>query len=182
MWRGLIFAIILCRGTLCGLSTVQLTSPQKGRGLRFLGRLESINSAHKTLVVKHGRVQGYADRGIGVYKVDDETVLGRLRPGDDISATVFPNDQTLYKIHVVYRRAQPRKAINKTALFRDVAENRGSAVQREKRSQPLATFETVLQFEHRERASTFRSVIPPNGRPTWQPSANPERRNMVSRA
>ena len=181
MWRGLIFAIILCRGTLCGLSTVQLTSPQNARGLRFLGRLESINSAHKTLIVKHGHIQGYAERGIGVYKVDDETVLGRLRPGDDISATVFPNDQTLYKIHVVYRRA-PRKAVKKTALFRDVAENRGCAVEREKRSQPLAAFETALQFEHRERARTFRSVIPAGGRPTWQPSTSPERRNMVSRA
>jgi hypothetical protein len=92
-----------------------------------LGRLESINSAHKTLVVKHGHIQGYAERGVGVYKVDDETVLGHLRPGDDISATVFPNDQTLYKIHVVYRRGQPRKAVKKTALFRDVAENRGSS-------------------------------------------------------
>lgn len=182
MWRGLIFAIILCRGTLFGLSTVQLTSPQKVRGLRFLGRLESINSAHKTLIVKHGHIQGYAERGIGVYKVDDETVLGRLRPGDDISATVFPNDQTLYKIHVVYRRGQPRKAVKKTALFRDVAENRDSAVEREKRSQPLATFETMLQFEHRDRVRTFRSVIPPNGRPTWHPSTSPERRNMVSRA
>lgn len=181
MWRGLIFAIILCRGTLFGLSTVQLTSPQKVRGLRFLGRLESINSAHKTLIVKHGHIQGYAERGIGVYKVDDETVLGRLRPGDDISATVFPNDQTLYKIHVVYRRGQPRKAVKKTALFRDVAENRDSAVEREKRSQPLATFETTLQFEHRDRVRTFRSV-PPNGRPTWHPSTSPERRNMVSRA
>jgi hypothetical protein len=120
-----------------------------------LGRLESINSARKTLVVKHGHIQGYAERGIGVYKVDDETVLGRLRPGDDISATVFPNDQTLYKIHVVYRRAQPRKAVKNTALFRDVAEDRDSAVEREKSSQPLATFETALEFEHRNKQGPF---------------------------
>jgi hypothetical protein len=178
MWRGLIFAIILCRSTLFGLSTVQSTSPQKARGLRFLGRLEAINSTHKTLIVKHGPVQGYAERGIGVYKVDDETVLARLRPGDDISATVFPNDQTLYKIHVVYRRAQPRKAVKRTALFRDMPENRGSAVKWEKHPQPSATFERSLQSEHRERARTLRSVIPPNGRPTWQP----ERRNVGSLA
>jgi hypothetical protein len=111
MWRCLIFAIILSRGTLIGLSTVQFTSPQKVRGLRFLGRLEAINSTRKTLIVRHGYIQGYAERGIGEYKVDNEAVLGRLRRGDDISATVFPNDQTLYKIHVVYRRAQPLKAV-----------------------------------------------------------------------
>ncbi len=105
-WPGLIFAIIVSSSTLSALSTVQLTLPNKVRGLRFLGRLEAVDLTHKTLIVKHGNIQGYAERGMGNYRVDDEAILGRLRPGDDISATVFPNDQTLHKIRVVYRRAR----------------------------------------------------------------------------
>ena len=43
-------------------------------------------------------------RGLSAYSVDNEAVLKSLRPGDDIRAVVYPNENTLHNIRVVYRR------------------------------------------------------------------------------
>jgi len=45
------------------------------------------------------------DSGTTLHQVDQESVLGRLRVGDDIRATVYANDLTLHHIMIVYRPA-----------------------------------------------------------------------------
>jgi hypothetical protein len=49
-------------------------------------------------------IPGYEAQGTSDYYVDNKAVLNRLHPGDDIRATVYPNDRTLYNLRVVYRR------------------------------------------------------------------------------
>jgi len=77
----------------------------KPNGIALFGRVESIDSARKVVTVKHGKITGYADSGTTEHPVDGEPAAIHLQPGDDIRATVYPNDLTLHDIHVVYRRA-----------------------------------------------------------------------------
>jgi len=75
------------------------------KAVAFFGRVESIDSEKKVVTVKHGRIAGYAESGTTEHPVDEEAALKRLRPGDDIRATVYANDLTLHHIQVVYRGA-----------------------------------------------------------------------------
>jgi len=74
------------------------------RGILFLGRVESVDPGRKVVTVKHPKIPGYADTGTGEYSTDTDDDLKRLQPGDDIRATVYPNDLTLHKIQIAYRR------------------------------------------------------------------------------
>ena len=80
----------------------------KPKTVAFFGRVESIDSEKKVVTVKHGRIAGYAESGTTEHPVDEEAALKRLRPGDDIRATVYANDLTLHHIQVVYRSAGER--------------------------------------------------------------------------
>jgi len=73
--------------------------------IRFFGRVESVDVERKSLTVKHGEIAGYAGAGKTEHTVDDLATLKRLLPGDDIRATVHPNDPVLHQVQVVYRRA-----------------------------------------------------------------------------
>lgn len=75
------------------------------KAIAFFGRVESIDIERKIVIVKHGNIAGYAATGTTEHTVGDEAALKRLLPGDDIRATVHPNDTMLYQIRVVYRRA-----------------------------------------------------------------------------
>jgi hypothetical protein len=73
------------------------------RAIAFFGRVESVDPARKVVTVKHGKISGYADSGTTEYSTDADEDLKRLQPGDNIRATVYPNDLTLHKIQIVYR-------------------------------------------------------------------------------
>ena len=75
----------------------------KAKSLAFFGRVESVDSERKIVTVKHGKIAGYMDSATTDFSVDEPGVLNRLRPADDIRATVYPNDLTLHQIHIVYR-------------------------------------------------------------------------------
>jgi Cu/Ag efflux protein CusF len=80
----------------------------KPKTVEFFGRVESIDSERKVVTVKHGKIAGYAESGTTEHPVDEEVALKRLRPGDDIRATVHANDLTLHHIQVVYRSGAER--------------------------------------------------------------------------
>lgn len=73
------------------------------RSIAFFGRVEAVDSDRKIVTVKHGKIVGYMDTGTTEYSTDEDAVLKRLQPGDDIRATVYPNDLTLHRIQIVYR-------------------------------------------------------------------------------
>lgn len=95
-----IYLIAVC--SLCCLVSAEDSRPKTG--IQFLGEVQSVDAAHRTAAVKHVEIPGYASEGTLDYSIDDEAVLKRLRPGDDIRATVYPGDRTLHNIRVVYRR------------------------------------------------------------------------------
>ena len=91
----------------CGLCCLLYSEDSRPKtGIQFLGEIQSVDIAHHTATVKHVEIPGYAAQGTSDYSVDDEPVLKGLRPGDDIRATVYPNDGTLHNVRVVYRRRE----------------------------------------------------------------------------
>ena len=77
--------------------------PQSPRSITFFGRVEAVDSDRKLVIIKHGKIPGYMDSGTTEYSTEEEAVLKRLHPRDDIRAVVYPNDLTLYRIQIVYR-------------------------------------------------------------------------------
>jgi Cu/Ag efflux protein CusF len=53
------------------------------------------------LTVNHEEVKGYMGAMTMAYKVDKPAVLSKLKVGDEIRATVYDADYTLYNIQVV---------------------------------------------------------------------------------
>jgi len=96
-----LFLIAVCG--LCCLVSAEDSRPKIG--IQFLGEIQSVDAVHRTAMVKHVEIPGYAAEGTSEYSIDDEAVLKKLRPGDDIRARVYPGDRTLHNIRSVYRRS-----------------------------------------------------------------------------
>ena len=65
--------------------------------------MDAVDFVKKIIWVKRGKITGYADSATAENSTEAEAALKRLQPGDDIRATVYPNDTTLYRIQIVYR-------------------------------------------------------------------------------
>jgi len=97
--------IVLALGVLGGQTLIRAQQPRTApRSIAFFGRVEAVDSVKKVVTVKHGKIPGYADSATGEYSAEAEADLKRMQPGDDIRATVYPDDLTLYRIQIVYRR------------------------------------------------------------------------------
>jgi Cu/Ag efflux protein CusF len=103
----IVFAVTLTFGI--AVPPLQMEAQQaKPKSLAFFGRVESVDSQRKIVTVKHGKVTGYMDSATTEFSVHEAAVLQQLRPDDNIRAIVYPNDLTLYQIHVVYRSARDK--------------------------------------------------------------------------
>jgi Cu/Ag efflux protein CusF len=78
--------------------------------ITFFGRVEAVNSESKVVTVKHGAIAGYMDSATTEFSTKEGALLIQLHPGDDIRATVHPNDLTLYHIQIVYSDGAKRKS------------------------------------------------------------------------
>jgi hypothetical protein len=56
----------------------------------------------KTVTVKHGKIAGYTEAVPATYELDD-TLVNKLRPGDDIKATVHEGEHRLRNVRIVHR-------------------------------------------------------------------------------
>jgi Cu/Ag efflux protein CusF len=106
MWTRLLTLAMMC---FVNPSSDAQSQPVPRRGMQFLGEVREINPAHKTIAVRHGPIPGYAPSGMDDYVVADDSMLKRLQPGDDIRATLYAEDHTLYNIKIVYRSNGDKK-------------------------------------------------------------------------
>jgi protein SCO1/2 len=67
----------------------------------FHGRVEAVNESAKSLKVNGEKVEGWMDAMTMDYKVDDPSVLKKVKPGDQIMATVYDGDLMLHKVMVM---------------------------------------------------------------------------------
>jgi Cu/Ag efflux protein CusF len=68
--------------------------------IAFSGHVESVDLELHTVAVKHGPIPGYMPALTNDYPVDNKVLL-RLKPGDEITATVYVGDPTLHDVRVV---------------------------------------------------------------------------------
>ena len=113
-FRSFVRAGIWAIGVVITLTLIQAEPPRAApRSITFFGRVETVDAERKAVKVRHGKIPGYMDSAITEYSIPDEAVLKRLEPGDDIRATVHPNDLTLYHVQIVYRRTETKGQTSK---------------------------------------------------------------------
>ena len=76
----------------------------------FHGKVEAVNKSAKSLSVNGEKVEGWMDAMTMNYKVDDPSILDKLKPGDQIMATVYDGDYTLHKVKVTGKNAEDSKS------------------------------------------------------------------------
>ena len=84
------------------LGTTLSAQPAKGKSHTLEGKVEGVQTDR--LTVNHGKVEGYMDAMTMPYKVDKPDILKQVKVGDQIKATVYDGDFTLYDIQI-----QPRQ-------------------------------------------------------------------------
>jgi Cu/Ag efflux protein CusF len=91
--------------------------PAATKEITLFARVESIDKTAKTVTVKHGKIAGYVEAVPATYALDDETLISKLRPGDDIRATVREGEHWLRHVRIVNRapsqRSMPTKQLEK---------------------------------------------------------------------
>jgi Cu/Ag efflux protein CusF len=78
----------------------------KGKSHTLEGKVEAVQAA--MLTVNHGKVEGYMDAMTMPYKVDKPDLLKNVKVGDQIKATVYDGDYTLYDVQVVPKQAKAK--------------------------------------------------------------------------
>jgi len=103
IFRG--FAAVLSVAFLLVASAV--AQQAKGKSHTLEGKVEAVQAT--MLTVNHGKVEGYMDAMTMPYKVDKPDLLKSVKVGDQIKATVYDGDYTLYDIHVVPKQAKDKQ-------------------------------------------------------------------------
>jgi Cu/Ag efflux protein CusF len=97
--------IALTTAALCAVAlsiAVSAQTPPAGKkDHAFKGKVEKIDPKTKMVTVNNENIPGWMMSMTMVYKVDKEAALKDLKPGDQITATVYDGDfQTLYNLKV----------------------------------------------------------------------------------
>jgi len=97
--------IALATATLCALAltiAVNAQTPPPGKkDHAFKGKVEKVDPKTKMVTVNNENIPGWMMSMTMSYKVDKDGVLTTLKPGDQITATVYDGDfQTLYNVKV----------------------------------------------------------------------------------
>jgi Cu/Ag efflux protein CusF len=69
---------------------------QKGKPLTLKGKVTDVGK--DALTVNHGNVEGFMGAMTMPYKVDKVDILSKVKAGDQIEATVYADDYTLYDV------------------------------------------------------------------------------------
>ena len=84
---------------ICLLVSVAVAQQSKGKQHTLKGKVTEVSKDR--LTVDHGAVPGYMGAMTMPYKVDKPDVLAKVKKDDQIEATVYENDYTLYDVKVV---------------------------------------------------------------------------------
>ncbi len=85
------------------------TAPGK-KALRFHGKVEAVDKSAKSLKVNGEKTEGWMDAMTMAYKVDNPAILKKVKPGDQIMATVYEGDMTLHNVRIMQEGAGASKS------------------------------------------------------------------------
>ena len=100
----LLSALVLIAGLCLG------QAPSEKKAHLFHGKVESVDRNTRSLTVNGDKVEGWMDAMTMTYKVDNPSILDKVRPGDQIIATVYDGDYSLHKVQIVGRSAPDSKS------------------------------------------------------------------------
>jgi len=89
------FAVILLLATLC------LAQQSGKKEYTFHGKVVSVDKGDKSMRVAGEKVEGWMGAMTMDYKVDNPSIIDKVKPGDRIMATVYDGDYTLHKVMVM---------------------------------------------------------------------------------
>ncbi len=96
-----------------GLLIAAVCFGQAGPGKKeftFHGKVEAVNKSAKSLTVNGEKVEGWMDAMTMSYKVDDPSIIDKMKPGDQIMATVYEGDYVLHKVQIMGKNAGDSKS------------------------------------------------------------------------
>ena len=73
----------------------------KKKALTFHGKVEAVDESASSLKVNGEKVEGWMDAMTMDYKVDKPAILKKVKPGDQIMATVYQGDMVLHNVRVM---------------------------------------------------------------------------------
>jgi len=97
-----LLALVAAIGMSVMLSAQAPAGPPAGKPAHaFKGKVEKVDPKTKMVTVNNESIPGWMMSMTMSYKVDKDGVLTTLKPGDQITATVYDGDfQTLYNVKV----------------------------------------------------------------------------------
>ncbi len=108
MTSGIGVALLSIFALLCPVAEAQ-QNDRKSSTMR--GTVEQVNTATKRLSVANEPIPGGMGAMTMNYSVDKEDVLGRVKPGDHITAKMYDGEMTLYDVQVVSEAAAPQLVV-----------------------------------------------------------------------
>jgi Cu/Ag efflux protein CusF len=75
----------------------------------FHGKVESVDKAAKRLNVHNEPIEGWMGAMTMLYPVDDASILDKVKPGDQITATVYDGDYSLHNVKIAAGNAESKK-------------------------------------------------------------------------
>ncbi|HWE51446.1 MAG TPA: copper-binding protein [Bryobacteraceae bacterium] len=94
-------AIVIAKSVLGATASTLALSAGNKRPIPFDGRVESVDKKLRTVGIAHGNIPGFLPAMTTDHPVDRDTWIERLSAGDEISATVYAGDPTLYEVHII---------------------------------------------------------------------------------
>ncbi|HJT70846.1 MAG TPA: copper-binding protein [Terriglobales bacterium] len=102
-------AIAVCVAALL-IATVGLGQDKAGKkALTFHGKVEAVEESAQSLKVNGEKVEGWMDAMTMSYKVDNPAILKKVKPGEQIMATVYEGDMILHNVRVMKEGAMKKK-------------------------------------------------------------------------
>lgn len=103
-WIGLCAATLVIAAVCLGQA-----APAK-KSYTFHGKVVGVNTGTNSVTINGEKVEGWMDAMTMGYKVDDPAVLKNIKPGDQITATVYEGDMTLHKLQVAPKSSGDAKS------------------------------------------------------------------------
>ena len=98
-------------GVVALMTTASMGQPSSNaKSYTFHGKVEAVNKGEKNLTVNGEKVEGWMGAMTMNYKVDDPSILDKVKPGDQITATVYDGDYSLHKVQVVGKNSGDSKS------------------------------------------------------------------------
>src|SRR5579871_1638306 len=95
-------------GILSFLSPVVIAQQTDRKASTLRGTVEQVSTATKRLTVANEPIPGGMGAMTMSYSVDNADMLGRVKPGDHITAKMYEGEMTLYDVQVVSSAESPQ--------------------------------------------------------------------------